>query len=96
MAEKEEPNSELCALVTHVKPQWIEEILLSYEGDTHIASLQSARVLTPEANPEYTLLEGPVRYKGRILVGAAGNIKTKILQPIHESDVGGHSGIHTS
>lgn len=41
---------------------------------------------------EYELLDGIIRYKGRILVPPIPSIQIKIVPSLHWSPVGGHSG----
>lgn len=38
-------------------------------------------------------MEGLLKYKGRIWIGQAHNIRTKIMEAIHKSSVRGHSKI---
>ncbi|KAJ4812719.1 polyprotein [Rhynchospora pubera] len=83
--------------VSEIIPSWIQELLSSYSGDTWIEELQQKAFLeATTSNPTYTAHQGVVRYKGRICVGKAGNWRQQILQSLHDSSVGGHSGINVT
>jgi hypothetical protein len=44
------------------------------------------------SNPNFTLHSGILRYKGRIYIGQATDLKLKLFQTFHASAIGGHSG----
>jgi len=50
-------------------------------------------VVEPNGADGYTILEGMLRFKGRIVIRDGGNLKQKILQTLHELLVREHSGI---
>lgn len=50
----------------------------------------------PSSDGNYTLLDGIIRYKGRIWVGQNHLAQNHILQALHASGIGGHSGIHAT
>ncbi|XP_066373668.1 uncharacterized protein [Miscanthus floridulus] len=41
----------------------------------------------------YTLADGLIRYKGRLWIGAAPVLQHKLIQAMHSTAIGGHSGI---
>lgn len=85
----------LCALITHIQPSWVEEVISSYEQDKYIQDLIAQAIL--DQNGEiYTYIGGILRYKGRVMVGRSHDIRMKIMSTIHSSAIRGHSGIHTS
>lgn len=45
-----------------------------------------------QAIGDYTLKDGIIRYKGRILIPQVQDIQSKIISSLHYSPVGGHSG----
>ena len=45
------------------------------------------------SSPHYTLQDGLIRYKGRIWVGNDVAMRLKLVQAMHASAVGGHSGL---
>lgn len=52
--------------------------------------------ITPDAQQNYTLVEGLLRFKGRIVIGEDDQLKLQILKATHGSAVGGHSGIRAT
>lgn len=64
--------------------------------DTYTANAQTAKLLSSLAiqspSGHFTLEEGVIKYKGRIWAGHDASIQLKILQSLHSSPVGGHSG----
>ncbi|KAJ3684341.1 hypothetical protein LUZ61_013505 [Rhynchospora tenuis] len=89
-----------CAEVTAVSeilPQWIQELTQSYEGDQWVNDIKNKATLpTTEQHSLYTVCQGLIRYKGRICVGNHGNWRHQILQSLHDSSIGGHSGINAT
>lgn len=77
-----------------VKPLWMEEILNTCTQDDHDQCLQLIAKLSiaPTSIPDYTLMQGILRYKGKILVGTTGAMRPQLVQPFHQSALGGHSG----
>lgn len=89
-------ESSLNAVSTHIKSSWVEEVISSYEGDSDTQQLLSQTILLPDIDADFSVKDGMLRYQGRIWVGKNGNIKTRILEAIHNTSIGGHSGIQAS
>lgn len=53
-------------------------------------------LLAPDKYPNYTLVNGILRYKGRIWIGVHSELQHKILMALHSSVIGGHSGIQVT
>lgn len=53
----------------------------------------TAKSVDPTAYGEFTVSDGLLRYKGKVVVGADSNLRASILSEIHNSSFGGHSGI---
>ncbi|KAJ3708704.1 hypothetical protein LUZ61_012409 [Rhynchospora tenuis] len=81
--------------ISEIIPQWIQDILVSYTDDPWIAELQSKLAATPPPT-ELTCYQGILRYKGRICVGSGGNWREMILHALHDTSVGGHSGVNAT
>ncbi|KAJ4759850.1 polyprotein [Rhynchospora pubera] len=85
------------AAVSAVIPQWAQELAQSYEDDAWATTLLQQVVAQPsEPHPAYTFSQGLLRYQGRICVGHSGPWRQQILQSLHDSPVGGHSGINAT
>ena len=71
----------------------MKELEDSYEKVEWLKEILAQLIVNPTAVPNYTLANGLVRYKGRLVVGDDTILKEKILKALHCSPIGGHSGI---
>ncbi|WVZ81560.1 hypothetical protein U9M48_028917 [Paspalum notatum var. saurae] len=81
-----------CAAISVCSPQWIQEVISSYESDDTATSLIAKLSIDPTAVPHFTLEGGILRYKNRIWVGPDASLRLKLLSACHASAIGGHSG----
>jgi hypothetical protein len=86
------PILDTCLAITTVVPKWIEEVRTSYEADEKCKDLIAKLTLDNTADANYTLKNGILRYKQKIVVGSNTAIKTQIITSMHDSALGGHSG----
>ena len=75
------------------QPAWLLEVLQSYDSDPVTQELLAKLLDTSVSPPNYTLQDGLIRYKGRIWVGKDDVVRSKLVQAMHASAVGGHSGL---
>ncbi|KAL8159085.1 hypothetical protein V2J09_000622 [Rumex salicifolius] len=69
-------RDEVCA-ITAVEPQWMMDIVSSYESDQHAAQLIASTAIASSQN--YTLTKGVLRFKGRIYVGNATSLRSHLM-----------------
>lgn len=50
-------------------PEWITEIVKSYETNEHCRKLTASLTLQPTDQNHYTYKQGLIRYKGRLYIG---------------------------
>ncbi|KAJ4817704.1 polyprotein [Rhynchospora pubera] len=82
------------AAISELVPSWIHEIQLSYVGDGWIDSLKTKAADQQQSpNPDITYHQGLLRFKHRICVGGTGQWRSQLIKEIHDSSLGGHSGI---
>lgn len=81
------PSAQLCA-ISAAQPQWLQEVIRSYEHDqvckdliAYLALLES-RIIN---------IWG-VKYKEKIYIGDSKGIRAHIMEALHASAFGGHSG----
>lgn len=74
-------------------PVWLAEVAQSYEGDTYATKVIEGKVILPTKIPDYTYIAGLLRYKGIIYIGENSRKRQRILKEMHDSAIGGHSGI---
>jgi transposase InsO family protein len=79
--------------VTEVLPLWVQELKESYVGDEWATQVLKGGELLDSQREKVTMHEGIIRYKGRIYVGVSSDWRSKIVKILHDSSIGGHSGI---
>lgn len=84
------------AVMATATPKWLEEILLTYEGDDWAKENITAALIDPEGQTDKTVVQGILKCKNRIYIGKSGNLRTKLLQELHNSALGGHLGQHAT
>ncbi|CAL1357428.1 unnamed protein product [Linum trigynum] len=81
-----------CNALTSVLPEWLVEIEQSYAQDAEVTDWIAAAAVNTTGPSLWSYSEGILRYRGAIVVGSTGYLRTKLLQLFHSSPVGGHSG----
>jgi hypothetical protein len=74
-------------------PEWIEEIVHSYDSGVSACEMITKLSVDPLAAPNFSFKDGIHRYKNKVWVGADPVLQLKIIEALHNSPVGGHSGI---
>lgn len=74
-------------------PQWCEELVAGYQLDPHALDIMTKLSVAPDSVPNFTLTNGILRFKGKVWLGNNVQLQQKVLQALHESAIGGHSGI---
>jgi len=86
-----------CMAISTVTPVWAEELLQSYSEDPVTKKLQEKLLVqNADSNSDYTIHAGIIRYKGKILVGNDKKFRERLISALHNSPVGGHSGMRAS
>jgi hypothetical protein len=68
----------------------------SYTNDPELTSLlQQLAIHSPDAKG-YSLEHGIIKYKGRMVIGDNLALQTKLISQLHDTPVGGHSGIQAT
>jgi hypothetical protein len=82
--------------ITVITPSWIEAVELSYTRDPQCQELLQKLTITPTSDPYYALKVGVIRYKARIYIAKDETHRQHLLESLHASAIGGHSGIVAS
>lgn len=75
------------------KPRWLEIIVEDYHKDEHTKQPLTELSLTTANEKGFTLVDGLIRYKGRLWLGAHKEAHQVVFSALHDSGLGGHSGI---
>ncbi|KAL2252670.1 UNVERIFIED_CONTAM: Retrovirus-related Pol polyprotein from transposon [Sesamum indicum] len=89
----EEEDLQAHAISTEIS-LWIQEVQTSYVGNTLFQTIIQSKVIDITSFPDYSYESGVLKKGGRICVGSHGGIRQRILKTLHDSTLGGHSGIH--
>ncbi|XP_066311533.1 uncharacterized protein [Miscanthus floridulus] len=86
------PPTELWALssLTH---DWLQELVQWYASDQEAHLLLSQLAIDPDARPPFSLHQGIIKYKSRIWLGCNTDVQKRVISALHDSPIGGHSGV---
>jgi hypothetical protein len=82
--------------VSEVQPLWVQEVLNSYETDMEAQELKTQLLIQSPNEQGYSLHQGIIRRNGVIWIGDNSALRTKLITALHDSAVGGHSGVHAT
>jgi transposase InsO family protein len=87
-----------CAAVSAstAQPVWLDRLQAGYEDDTQARQLLTELSVTGANDRGFTLRDGVLRFRDRIWVGTNSLAQNHILQALHSSGVGGHSGVQAT
>jgi hypothetical protein len=75
------------------QPMWLQEVVNSYETDTVAQALLARLAIHSPDEEGYSLHQGLIHFHNRLWIGANTALQTKLINALHQSAVGGHSGI---
>ncbi|KAE8654131.1 Thioredoxin superfamily protein [Hibiscus syriacus] len=78
--------------VTVLIPSWVQEIEESYKGDSLAQNWISIMTINHVAESKWKFSRAVLRYDERVYIGATGSLRLQIIQSLHDSPQGGHSG----
>lgn len=79
--------------VSEVQPMWLQEILNSYMTDP-VAQQLLAQLAVSSPNEEgFSIHQGLIKKGNQLWVGHNSALRTKLISVLHDSALGGHSGI---
>jgi hypothetical protein len=84
------------AAVSVSKPAWIINLVEGYKDDPKAVKLLEQLALTQSNDQGYSLHDGVIRYQGRIWLGNNAIAQQHVVQSLHSSGIGGHSGFHAT
>jgi hypothetical protein len=77
-------------------PDWLQEVVNSYTTDKEMTELlQQLTILSPNAQG-YSLEHGIIKFQGRMVIGSNLALQTKLVAQLHDTPMGGHSGIQAT
>lgn len=79
--------------VSECTPTWLQRVQEGYAEDELAKELLTELAASGDNGKGYTLKQGIIRYKGRVWIGNNVVAHRDILIALHDSGIGGHSGI---
>ncbi|RLN40591.1 hypothetical protein C2845_PM01G22500 [Panicum miliaceum] len=77
-------------------PSWVANLTAGYEDDAFTKQLLTELSISSANDKGFQLTNGVIRYKGRVWVGSNLLAQQHILQALHDSGIGGHSGFNAT
>jgi hypothetical protein len=79
---------------TEPKHQFLEELQVALQKDVDLQHIMAACAQPNEAFPLYSVRDGLLLWKDKLVVPNDRSLITKILDEFHTSHIGGHAGIN--
>jgi hypothetical protein len=79
--------------ISAVEPTWLQVLTEGYNEDPETKKLWSELSMSGHNDKGYSLEQGVIRFHGRIWVGNNVTAQQHIIQALHSSGIGGHSGV---
>lgn len=86
------PGKNACMAISMATLEWISEVEKSYSQDPYCQKLLEQLLLSPTHTANHNSLhDGIIRHKGKFYVGKDLTLRSRLMQALHSSVVGGHS-----
>jgi hypothetical protein len=79
--------------ISSSKPRWLEIITEGYNQDEATKQLLVELSVSGHNDKGFSLVDGLIKYKGRIWLGSHSEAHQAILTALHDSGLGGHCGM---
>jgi transposase InsO family protein len=93
LSRRSHPTGTQVYSLSMLVPVWLAELQASYATDAKAQELLAKLSLNSAAVPPFTLDNGVLKYKNRIWLAPSVSLQGKTLEALHNSAVGGHSGV---
>ncbi|WVZ70538.1 hypothetical protein U9M48_019198 [Paspalum notatum var. saurae] len=82
--------------VSTCTPVWQDRVIEGYEDDPMAQKLLTELSVSSDNKHGYSLHNGVIRFKGRVWLGNNSLAHQHVMQALHSSGIGGHSGFHVT
>lgn len=96
LSRKEQSPLSECAHITVIQDEWLTGVKNSYIGDPDSSKLLQKLAQDVQQDPKFSITEGIIKFKNRLYIGAATELRYTLLHTFHNSVIGGHSGIRAT
>jgi hypothetical protein len=71
----------------------LEQVTSTYSQDLAALDLLTKLSIASDSVPNFTLINGPLRYKNKVWLGSNKPMQQQVMHALHSSPLGGHSGV---
>jgi hypothetical protein len=71
----------------------MDRVTSAYAQDPTAQDLLTKLVVSPSSVPNFSLVNGVIRYKQRVWLGSNKPLQLDVINALHDSPIGGHSGV---
>jgi len=96
LSRNPDPMADPVAALSSPTPTWLERLKEGYATDPQCQQLLTELCLASPNDKRYSLVDGTIKFHGRVWVGSNQLAQQHILQALHASGIGGHSGIQAT
>jgi hypothetical protein len=82
--------------VSEVQLVWMQEVLNSYATDSVAQDLLTQLAIKSPNEQGFSLHQGIIRYKGKVWIAHNAALQTRLINALHASVIGGHSGVQAT
>jgi hypothetical protein len=93
LSRRPHTSEESCLALSTVVPQWCDDVIAGYSSDPQAQSYIEQLVLSPNSVSNFSYQNGLLRYKNRLWLGNNKELQLRVIQAMHTSALGGHSGM---
>jgi hypothetical protein len=84
-----------CYAISESRHKWLELVVASYEHDSAAQDMITKHAVDGDSVPHFALINGLLRYKGRVWIGSHQDLHLKITAPMHDSALGGGGALRS-
>lgn len=78
--------------VSEAQPVWVQEVLNSYATDPQAQELLTRLAIKSPDEQGFSLHQGLIKFNNKIWIAANSALQTRVIDALHTSVIGGHSG----
>lgn len=82
-----------CFALSVVTPEWCSNIRQGYQSDDQATTILAKLAAKPDSVPNFSLLDDLIHNKDKLWVGNNTSLQQQLIEQMHSSPIGGHSGI---
>ncbi|WVZ54205.1 LOW QUALITY PROTEIN: hypothetical protein U9M48_005042 [Paspalum notatum var. saurae] len=86
------PTDQQMYSLSSADPAWAVTIINGYDSDPQAQDIIARLAVPPDSVPHFSLSNGLLRYDKKVWLGSNVDVQLQVMQALHNSPMGGHSG----